>query len=96
MALILSTPNPYDGVADNAYWKIIQLNINWLSKAAHIDLACWINEQARTEGKSPIKSVKFDWSGDDFPFVDSEPQNEREQAYNKIKTTDDFNQATDA
>jgi len=89
MALIKSTTLPYDGDAVSAYWKIIETNINCVAKSSHVTIACWINKQARLDGKQPFTSQSFDWSGDDFPFsmelLDEEGNNAVKISYEKIK-----------
>lgn len=67
------------------YWKIVDLNINWLTNQAHVAMCLWVDQQARLDGKQPLESQSFDWSGTNFPFTDEEPQNERATAYTKIK-----------
>ena len=68
MALKLPTNNPYDGVAQDSYWKVVEMNINWLNKSMHVTLLGWLDEQSRIDGRQPISSRSYDWSGDDFPF----------------------------
>jgi len=83
MALIKSTNLPYDGEAVEAYWKIIETNINWLTKSSHVTISAWIDQEARENGKQPFTSRSFDWSGDEFDFdVEGKLVS---QAYIKIK-----------
>lgn len=96
MALKLSTANPYDGEATDAYWKIVETNINWLTRSSHVTLACYLNQDSRIALKQPITSRSFDWSGDEFPFdfneLDEAGNNTVKLAYEKIKsltTTDE-------
>jgi hypothetical protein len=89
MALQLTVASPYDGDIDG-YWKIIETNINWLSRGSHVTIACYVNKQARIDGKQPILTRSFDWSGqDDFPFdlelLDQENENVIHMSYEKIK-----------
>jgi len=89
MALIKSTNLPYDGEAVEAYWKIIETNINWLTKSSHVTISAWIDQEARENGKQPFASKSFDWSGADFPFgietLDEEGNNAVKISYTKIK-----------
>lgn len=71
MALQLSKPNPYGG-SDVTYWKIADLNINYSSQTSHISLLGFIDKKARDQGKQAVMSVSFDWSGENFPFDESE------------------------
>jgi hypothetical protein len=84
MALKLSVENPYNGTADNAYWKVVDLNCNWLNKNCHVSLCAWVDQQARTDLKQPIAQRSFDWSGDRFDFDVEE--NLVAQVYAKIKS----------
>ena len=90
MALKISTQNPYDGTASEAYFKIVETNINWLNRSSHITLVGWVDRQARLDGKQPIISRSYDWSGEDFPFdfeeLDEEGMNTVKIAYDKIKS----------
>lgn len=71
---------------DATYWKVVEVNINWHANCVHITMLGWVDRIARDSGKQPIDQRTFDWNGEDFPFVDKEPQNERAQAYGKIKS----------
>lgn len=70
---------------DADYWKIVDLNINWLTENSHVVLCGWASKEAREEGLKPLAQRGFDWSGEKFPFTDEEPQNERGEAYEAIK-----------
>lgn len=83
MALKKTIETKYGNTA--SYWRIVQLNISYLGQVSHIELAGYIDEDSRKANKQPIDGRVFDFSGDDFPFNEDEPQNEREIAYNKIK-----------
>lgn len=80
---------------DSTYWKIVDLNINWLSKNSHVSMSGWSSKASRDAGDQPLTSRSFDWSSDEFPFIDDEPQNERETAYLKIKESEEFSDAED-
>ncbi len=99
MALRLPTQNPFDGVAEEAYWKVVESNINWASMSCHIVLAGYLDSATRQEGRQPITSRNFDWSGSDFPYtVDAMSlSNLVAITYNKIKsikTVDSFGNET--
>lgn len=94
MALIKTLPTEY-GI-DASYWKIVDLNINWLAREAHLSLLGWASLADRDAGKKEIDRKIFSFLGEDFPFTDTEPQNERGIAYSKIKTTNLFLDAGDA
>lgn len=89
MALQLSTPNPFDGVAEECYYKIIETNINYLYNTAHVSMGGWLDKASRDDGKNPIISESFDWSGDEFPFnisvLNEEDKNTISVSYEKIK-----------
>ncbi len=71
------------------WWVVIETNINWLRETAHVVVAGWINEQAYLDGKQPIDSKSYDYSGDDFPFkieeLDKAGVNTLSVAYEKIQ-----------
>ena len=93
MALKITIPTRY-GI-DATYFKVVDLNINWLTRQSHVTLCGWKDEEARRNNQQPLTERSFDWSGDDFPFLDEEPQNEREIAYISIKnpvTTSETNE----
>ena len=88
MALLKSKADQY-GNGGISYWKIIETNINWLTKNSHCTLAGYVNQQARLDNKQPLESQSFDWSGDQFPFsldvLNQEDENVIKVAYGKIK-----------
>jgi len=87
MAFIISIDTQY-GI-EASYWKIVDLNINWLTKNSHVSMCGWIDKASRDAGQQPLDQRSFDWSGDAFPFIETEPQNERELAYDTIKSLED-------
>ncbi len=96
MALQLETQNPYGEIASEAYWKIVESNINWQNYSCHISLCCWVNQQARLDGKQPFTSKNFDWSGSEFPYT-IDAMNEAGNnlviiTYNKIKSSSTTNE----
>jgi hypothetical protein len=84
MALLKNIPNGFGSTT--SYWRVGQINISFLSKNVHVDLLGYLDRQARLDGKQPIDQRSFDFNGDEFPFNENEPQNEREIAYLKIKS----------
>lgn len=94
--MALSKVLPTDFGIDATYWKIVDLNINWLSRETHISLLGWSDKVSREAGRKELARKIFSFSGDDFPFLDIEPQNEREIAYDKIKQTELFADSGDA
>jgi hypothetical protein len=91
MALQLTTDSPYNGEIQDAYHRIIEININYSTRSSHVAMACYINRQARLDGKQPIKTQSFDWSGDEFPFdtvvLSEDGINAVSVAYEKIKVS---------
>jgi hypothetical protein len=83
MALKLTKtfPQGYQG----GYWKLIQTNVDWLNRTSHVDLALYLDKATRDSkpGQGVMFCQGFDWSGDDFPFVDGVDL--RGSAYKKIK-----------
>jgi hypothetical protein len=69
------------------YWKIIETNINYLSKNSRVVVAGYIDQKARDNGKEPLAGFGFDWNGEEFPFsVDAlTEENPVKIAYEKIK-----------
>jgi len=94
MALQISINTEYGIPA--TYWKITTCSINWLNKYCHVTLLGWSDKAAREAGRQYLALREFDWNGDKFPFIESEPQNEREISYAKIKEADEFKTASDA
>ena len=94
--MALSKVLPTDFGIDATYWKIVDLNINWLSREAHISLLGWSDKVSRELGKKELSRKIFSFYGEEFPFLDIEPQNEREIAYEYIKQTDLFTNSGDA
>lgn len=88
MALIKNIETQY-GIDAN-YWKVVDLNVNWLTKQSHISLLGWNSKTDRVEGKQSLASRVYDWSGEDFPFtieaLDAENENAVKIAYEKIKS----------
>jgi hypothetical protein len=80
MALLKSLPNR-KGI-NATYWKIAQLNINYLQKQSHIDLVGFSTKELRKLGKDPIDQRSFDFNEDEFPFNDDPV---RQIAYEAIK-----------
>lgn len=66
------------------YWRIAEININFARRDSHVSLWLYKDLAARQAEKLPVWSTNFDWFGEDFPFNEDEPQNEREIAYSKI------------
>ena len=88
--MALQIVKPVDSIGiDAEYWKIIETNINYLTKNSHVTMAGYISEQTRLDGKNPATSVAFDWAGDEFPFgldvLSEEGENAVKVAYKKIK-----------
>ena len=83
MALLKSLPNG-KGI-DATYSKIVQLNINYLFRQAHIDLAGFPTEELRRSEKDPIDQKAFDFNGDEFPFNENDVRPIRQVAYEAIK-----------
>lgn len=66
------------------YWTIADLNVNKLTKFAHVTICLFVNELVRrTPGAQPIDSMSFSWQGEDFPFVVE--GNNYAAAYTKMK-----------
>lgn len=88
MSLQIKLPDKF-GNGGVEYFKIVETNINWLTRSAHIVLAGWINEQARLDGKEPMDTKSFDLAGDEFPFdiekLSEEGVNTLSVAYEVIK-----------
>ena len=66
MALEQAIVNPYDGVTEVGYWKVVDLNFNLLTESCHVTLCGWVDKNARINTKEPIVRRSFDWSGNSF------------------------------
>jgi hypothetical protein len=84
MALEKSIPNPFGFTTK--YWKLTEINKNWLEGHAHVVMLGWHSQEARDEYPAiiPMDSRAYDWSQEEFPFVAGE--NEIAAAYAKIKS----------
>lgn len=88
MALQITLPDNY-GNGGVSYWKIIESNINWLTKNSHIVMAGYVDKQARDDLRQPLDFRSYDWANDEFPFdvlaLSEEGHNTLTIAYEKIK-----------
>ena len=91
MALNINKPTNY-GINAN-YFKIVNLEVSYHFKVARVELAGFVNEQARLDNKEPISSFEFRFSNEDFDF--STDQNLTQKLYDKIKTQENWTDATD-
>jgi hypothetical protein len=92
MALVLEKEVP-SGVT-GSYWRVVQLNVNYLLGVANVTVALFLSSTARREGKAPLYLTTFEWKGDDFIFAaDQAPV---PLAYQKLKTTKLLVNAADA
>ena len=53
------------------YWKIIRMHIDLASGQIGLDLACFLNEEARRSGKNQIEFQHFAFLKDQFDFDDN-------------------------
>ncbi len=77
------------GITGN-YWKILQVNIDYLNSTSHVTIALYVDEEARAAGKNPLaEQQSFNWQGEEFPFgssdLSAEDVNPLKVAYAKIK-----------
>lgn len=81
---------------DATYHKIAQLNINPHERQSHIEMLSFTDQQARIDGHQPLRSFIYDWIGDEYPYsTDEASSNFIEQAYIKIKTLPEWEEALD-
>lgn len=85
MALLKSIEVNNSGIFAT-YWNVIQLNVNYLARTAHVQLAGYLTEQARRDGKMPIDFRTYDFDQDNFPFIGNEPISERQEFYTWLMT----------
>lgn len=50
------------------YWRVIETNINYVDRTAHIAFGGYLNRAMRLGGAKPADSIAFDFSPDNFPF----------------------------
>lgn len=91
MALIKSIEYKDTGVFCS-YWKVVETDIDWHNKEFRIVVYGYKDRQAREDGKLSIDTRVFD-ELNSFPFT--EDGNNIAQAYEFIKTTDEFSDAED-
>jgi len=78
---------------DAEYWKITEMRFNWWNNFATCKLSGFVNQQARTDNKVPLKEYGFRFNGDDFDFnVDGQLV---EALYLKIKALADWTSAVE-
>lgn len=89
MALLLNYETKSGFKCSESYWKVIETNINWLNRTAHVVLAGWVNAKAKEDGKSPMDTKSYDYTEENFPFDEQELKSEgvstRTIAYEAIK-----------
>ncbi len=93
MALTKIVPNEYG--TKTAYWKISQINVNWLYKHCQVAVQGWIDKSSRDNLNKPTSTVFYELNGINFPFIEAEPQNEREILYSFIKIQPEFEGSED-
>ncbi len=91
MALLKEIKTVY-GVSAS-YWRIVETNINWLSRCAHVTIAGYVDGEARNTGNQPLMLMHFDFFDYNFPFTKEEAV--RREAYEAIKTMPEFAGAED-
>lgn len=77
---------------DATYWKIAEININWITKTSNTTLVGYVDQEAKIALKQPIAQRSFYWSGDTFPFditgLSKDGVNAVKVAYEVIKAGD--------
>jgi hypothetical protein len=68
MALLMKIEVGNTGV-DVEYWKVTQVNVNWLTNTAHVVVEGFVNEQLRLAGKSALVGKQYDFTADTMPFT---------------------------
>lgn len=80
--------------ANATYWKITNINIDYLRNSSVVVLEGYTDKQTRDELKSSLSSFTYNWCDLDFPFevteLNGEGKNPLSIAYIKIKEVSPF------
>ena len=71
MALSKQITTVYNGNVFATYWKIANIDIDWIESVAKVKLIGFVSQDARTANKGPIDTKTFNWSGSNFPFIEA-------------------------
>ena len=92
MALKLdSFEDSYGNTYTDSYSRVVETNLNYDTKSAHITINIYKDEQARIDGKQPVAQKTYDVTGDDFETyynfseLDKKDVNTVSQSYLYIK-----------
>jgi hypothetical protein len=79
------------------YWRITALSFSTIDRAVSITVSLYLNEAAKTGGKTPVHAENRVFSGEDYFAQDSalETTNIIAHAYTFLKTLAFFSSAVD-
>ena len=89
---LAKTINTRTGV-DATYHKVTTITISWHTRECYADVYSYVSQELREQEKAPLTTRNYDFSGSEFVF-DVE-LNISEQIYNKLKTLEEWTDATD-
>lgn len=92
MALRIAVPNQYGIDAD--YWVITRMDLDFTRKTAQVEIGGWTSKAKYTGGYRPLVSLRFEMSGEGWPFGDGSGGLMR-MAYDALKLMPPFNTATE-
>lgn len=75
------------------YHKIGTINISWHFKTCFVDIFSYLTQDAREQEKSPLSTMYYEFTEDNFTFALS--NNISEQIYEKLKQLPEWQDATD-
>lgn len=95
--MALQKPIQYNNAGvEISYWRITNFKIDYELKQCNGVLAGYLGSESREEGKNPLVYMNFNFSGDRFPFSDTEePISERSVIYGLLKSLPQFDGAID-
>lgn len=76
-----------------AYWKVGQVKVDWHTEQCTANLIGFVNQQARTDGGTPLATKTYSWKGEAFDF-DIEGKLVQ-QIYTKVKALEEWSGASD-
>lgn len=104
MALIFPYEDAFGSTNATAYWRVVEVNCNWLTSNAHMIVLVYKSKAARNNGKQPLASKSYDFDstevdGVSFNTVYGEANlntnNPIKASYIYLKTLPEYASATD-
>lgn len=99
MALIQPFEDQFGNTNNNAYWKVVQVNCDYMGQTGHMTVNIYKSKTARNNGKQPLSQKSYDFTGETFDSVygtaNLDTNNPVKASYNYLKTLPEYASATD-